>query len=93
MRKVHMPIFVGERYLPHARQDVALDEAERIRAAVSRLAPGGSPVRLLSTTYVPNEEWVFDLFEATSADEVQQVYAECGVAVERVTEGVHLPGS
>lgn len=88
-----MPIFVGERYLPQARQDVALDEAERIRAAVSRLAPGGSPVRLLSTTYVPNEEWVFDLFEAESADRVEDVYAEGGVAVERVTEGVHLPGS
>jgi len=42
--------FIGERYLAHARQDVALKEAERIRAAVSRLAPAGSPVRLLSTT-------------------------------------------
>jgi hypothetical protein len=34
---------------------------------------------------------VFDIFEADSARQVMQV-AVGGVAVERVTEGVHLPG-
>jgi hypothetical protein len=88
-----MPVYVGERYLPDADQEVALGQAETIRVTVLRLAPDGWPVRLLSTTYVPNEEWVFDLFEADSADLVERVYEEGGVAVERVTEGVHLPGS
>jgi len=92
LREVDMPVFVGERYLPDAEEKVALDEADRIRAAVLRLASAGSPVRLLSTTYVPNEEWVFDLFEAESAEQVQRIYDEGQVPVERVTEGVHLPG-
>lgn len=87
-----MPVYVGERYIPDANQEAALAQAETIRAAVLRLAPDGAPVRLLSTTFVPNEEWVFDLFEAESAEQVQQVYEEGRVAVERVTEGVHLRG-
>ena len=87
-----MPVYVGERYIPDADQEAARGQAETIRATVLRIAPDGSPVRLLSTTYVPNEEWVFDLFEAESAEEVQRVYEEGGVAVERVTEGVHITG-
>jgi hypothetical protein len=87
-----MPVYVGERYIPRAEEAVALGQARQVRAAVQRLASGGSPVRLLSTTFVPNEEWVFDLFEAESAEQVRQVYDECSVPVERVTEGVHLPG-
>ena len=87
-----MPVYVGERYIPHAEQSVALEQAERIRRAVMEAAPDGAPVRLLSTTFVPNEEWVFDLFEAESADAVRRIYEASGVPVERVTEGVHLPG-
>ena len=87
-----MPVYVGERYVPGAEQAVARDQAERLRSAVLEAAPDGAPVRLLSTTFVPNEEWVFDLFEAVSADEVRRIYEVSGVPVERVTEGVHLPG-
>lgn len=87
-----MAVFVGERYIPKADQDTAFAQAERLRVAVRRLAPAGPPVRLLSTTFVPNEEWAFDLFEADSADQVRRVYADSALAVERVTEGVHLRG-
>jgi uncharacterized protein DUF4242 len=87
-----MPVYVGERYIPEAERSVALEQAERLRSAVLQAAPAGAPVRLLSTTFVPNEEWVFDLFEADSADQVRRIYEVSGVPVERVTEGVHLPG-
>ena len=87
-----MAVYVGERYIPRADPATALAEAERIRIAVLRLAPGGVPVRLLSTTFVPNEEWVFDLFEAETLELVRDVYREGSVAVERVTEGVYLQG-
>ena len=87
-----MPVFVGERYVADANERAALEQAERIRAAALQVAADGSPVRLLSTTFVPNEEWVFDVFEAPSADEVKRVYEASGVPVERVTLGVHLPG-
>jgi len=87
-----MPVYVGERYIPGAEEEVALAQAGEIRAVVQQLATGGSPIRLLSTTFVPNEEWVFDLFDAESAEQVRQVYDQCSVPVERVTQGVHLPG-
>ena len=87
-----MPVYVGERYLPKANQELALGDVERLRAAVLRLASQGTPVTLLSTTFVPNEEWVFDLFQAESAEQVTRVYDESGVGFERVAEGVHLPG-
>lgn len=87
-----MPVYVGERYIPGAQQVIAMAQAQQIRLTVLRLAREGSPVRLLSTTFVPNEEWVFDLFQADSAEQVRQVYDTSRVPVERVTEGVHLPG-
>jgi hypothetical protein len=87
-----MPVFIGERYVAEAEPAAAIDQAARIRRTALRLAQGGAAVKLLSTTFVPNEEWVFDLFEAPSADEVRSVYEASGVPVERVTEGVHLPG-
>jgi hypothetical protein len=91
MEGFYMPVYVGERYLPDAQRKGAIEQAERIRRAVQQL-PQGTPVKLLSTTFVPNEEWVFDLFEAQSADQVRRIYEVSGVPVERVTEGVHLPG-
>ena len=90
--RLQMPVFIGERYVPRANRQTALAQAERIRVAVGRLAPVGSPVRLLSTTFVPNEEWAFDLFEADSAGQVERFYEESAVAVQRVTECVHLSG-
>jgi hypothetical protein len=88
-----VPAFIGDRYIPEARPDVALDQTERLRDAVRRHAAEGQRIRLLSTTFVPNEEWVFDLFEAESADQVQSLYEASGVPVERVTPGVHIPES
>ncbi|HUQ77352.1 MAG TPA: hypothetical protein VM427_00590 [Patescibacteria group bacterium] len=88
-----MPVYIGERYIPGAEQDLALNQAARIRSAAHALATRGSTVTLLSTTFVANEEWVFDLFQADSAEQVLRVYAEGGVAVERVTQGVHLTGT
>jgi hypothetical protein len=88
-----MPIYIGERYLPGAEQKLALEQAALIRAAVQLLTAAGPALTLLSTTFVANEEWVFDLFEAPSADLVRAVYAASGVEVERVTEGIHLVGS
>jgi len=87
-----MPVYVGERYVADAKPRVALDQARRVRSAALRLAKAGAPLKLLSTTFVPNEEWVFDLFEAPTVEEVRHVYEACGVPVERITEGVHLPG-
>jgi hypothetical protein len=87
-----MAVFVGERYIAGAARMVALLQAEQMSLAVQRMASEGSPVTLLSTTFVPNEEWVFDVFRAESVEQVRAVYTAGGIPVERVTEGVHLLG-
>lgn len=83
-----MPFYLGQRYVPDANEDEALAEAERVRAAVHGAGP--PVVRLVSTTFVPNEEWVFDLFEAESAAAVERAYAQGAVGYERVTAAIHL---
>ena len=84
-----MPFFVGQRYVPNGDPRLAVEQADQVRAAVEQAGAQGL-VRLLSTTFVPNEEWVFDVFEADSADQVELVYTTGDVAFERVTEAVHL---
>jgi hypothetical protein len=79
-----MPFFLGQRYVPDANQALALAEADRIRHQTT------STVRLVSTTFVPNEEWVFDLFEADSPEAVDHAYRASDVAYERITEAVHV---
>jgi hypothetical protein len=88
-----MPVFIGDRYVPGADQAVALEQAILLRDGVRRSVAEGSPIRLLSTTFAPNEEWVFDLFEAKTADQVRSLYEACGIPVERVTPGIHIPES
>jgi hypothetical protein len=83
-----VPVYMGERYVPQADQTLALAQSERLRLALDQA--GQSGVRLLSTTFVANEEWVFDLFEAESVELVERLYAAGEVAFERITEAVHL---
>jgi hypothetical protein len=83
-------VFVGERYLPSVSREQAMAVAERLRAAAANLAREGSAVRLLSTTFVPDEEWMFDLIEAARPEEVERIYAMAGVAVERLSLAIHI---
>ncbi|SRR6266511_2820439 len=89
--KRRLPVYVGERYLPGRSADHAMAEADRIRAAAAHLARQGSTVRLLSTTFVPEEEWMFDLFEADASSEIERIYARARVAVGRISSAIHMP--
>jgi hypothetical protein len=86
-----MDVYLGERYLPGTSTDQVIAGADRVRAAAAALAGEGVVVRLLSTTFVPSEEWVFDLFEAEAAGAVQRAYARAHVTVERITDAVRVP--
>ena len=83
-----MPVYMGERYIPGADQQIATEQSGRLRAALRRT--DRSAARLLSTTWVPNEEWAFDLFEAESAGAVEEAYRMGQVGFERITEAVHV---
>jgi len=86
-----LPVYIGERYLPGATRDKAIAATERVGTAAADLAHNGSTVRLISTTVVPTEEWMVDLFTAAEASDVERVYREARVVVGRVSQAVHIP--
>jgi len=86
-----IPVYVGERYLPGATPDEAAAATARVGTAAADLAHDGSTVRLISTTVVPTEEWMVDMFTAANASDVERVYREARVVVGRVSQAVHIP--
>lgn len=84
-----MGIYVGEQYLPGTDLEQVQESAERLRSAAVVLGGQGIAVRLVATTFVPEEEWVLGVFEAEAAADVERVYVAAGTSVERVVEAVH----
>jgi hypothetical protein len=90
-REQQIPVFVAERYLPGASHAEVVAASSRLWSAAEHLAGAGFPVRLLSTTFVPSEEWVFDVFAAETTADVARAYADAGVNVERIAGAIHMP--
>lgn len=68
-----MPSYLIEVYLPRSRADEARATARRARAAAEGLSRDGVPIRYVRTTFLPDDETCFHLFEAVSADAVEEV--------------------
>jgi hypothetical protein len=68
-----MPTYLVETYMPRSRAREARAAGRRARAAAEELSREGSPVRYLRTTFLPGDETCFHLFEASSADAVEEV--------------------
>jgi hypothetical protein len=86
-----MAVYVGEQYLPGTSVEQVKESSDRLRSAAADLAAEGIAVRLVATTFVPEEEWVLGVFEAGAAADVERAYAAAGAAVERVVEAIHAP--
>ena len=68
------------------------DEIDRIAARLDRssqsVTVGGAPVRRVMTMAVPAGEWMFGIFEADSADTVEQVCRHAGMAPQQLNPAV-----
>ncbi|OLC19116.1 MAG: hypothetical protein AUH33_06265 [Chloroflexi bacterium 13_1_40CM_68_21] len=85
-----MPSFLAETYL--ARPGKArLRSAQRARGAAKKLAEHGTRIRFVRSIYVPNDEICFLVFDAISADAVEDACARAGIRFERVVEAVESP--
>jgi hypothetical protein len=82
--------FVVERYVP--RGDAAHVKAFMAseREAIARLAPDAGGVRHIRSTYLPEDELCFSLFEAPSLEAVRDANERAGLAFERITEAYDL---
>jgi Protein of unknown function (DUF4242) len=81
-----MTEFLVELYVSKA--DCACVEAgwERLNRAAVQLTAEGTPVRLVRSIFVPEDETCFVLVEATSAETAREVAQRAAVSFERVVE-------
>ena len=84
-------MFIVERYLPAGGHRELAAAVDRDRRAAAGMTAAGVPVRHLSTIYVPSDESCFCLFDAPSADALQEVQERAGIGFERIVEAVQMP--
>ena len=87
-----MPNYLVESYAP--RSGAPLDEAiARVRLAAKQIAAAGAELHHVRSTFVPEDEICFHVFEAESAAVVDEVGRRAGLPFERVVEAMPVtPG-
>lgn len=68
-----MPSYLVEVYLPRSHADEARATARRARAAAEQLTREGTAIHYVRTTFLPDDETCFHLFEAVSTAAVEEV--------------------
>ena len=85
-----MPCYLVERYLPHTTPERLGTTALRAKQAAEQLSAGGTTVRYLHSTFLPQDETCLCLFEAGSAHAVAEANEAAGLPYERISEAIHL---
>ena len=83
-----MPEFLVEMYLSRSATPGSAPGTAEVSLAARQLTREGTPVRLLQSIYVPEEETGFYLFQARSAEAVREVVARAGLHVEHISEAI-----
>ena len=79
-----MPTYLLEAYLPRSRAQTARAAGKRARAAAEELSREGTAIRYVRTTFLPEDETCFHLFDAVSAAAVEMVGRRAGLGRGRV---------
>src|SRR5262245_43696146 len=88
----HVQRYVMELYLPRSRALEAGATGHRARAAAAALAHEGLPIRYIRTTYLPDDETCFHVFEAGSIDIVGEAGRRAALGRVRVVPAVESSG-
>jgi hypothetical protein len=80
--------YLVELYLPGLRAYEARAMRRRAQAAAVALAHEGMPIRYIRTTYLPDDETCFHVFEARSTDIVEEVGRRAQLGRGRVVPAV-----
>ncbi|HEX2356188.1 MAG TPA: nickel-binding protein [Micromonosporaceae bacterium] len=83
-REVNMPSYLVEVYLPRSRAAEVGATGQRARAAAEQLAREGVPIRYVRTTYLPDDETCFHVFEAPTAGAVEEASRRAALGRARV---------
>ena len=87
-----MAEFLIELYVSRGDAAAAERDAELARSAAEQLTLRGTPVRCLRGIFVPEDETCFLLYEAASAEAVQEAADLAGLQFEHVAEAVRTGG-
>jgi len=85
-----MPRFVGETYPVGLSRDNLAAAARRARFIAAQMRAEGHQIRFVKSTYMPAEDSLICLFDATSADLVLELGCRAELPIERIVEGVDL---
>lgn len=85
-----MTTFLVERYLPGVSAEEVLAAANRAKVTTALMAKEGNAIRYLRSTYVPNEESCFCLFEGSSEELVKEANERAQIPFDRIAEAVHV---
>ena len=80
-----MPEFLVELYVAHDDHSAARLHAERAGRATAELTREGRPVSCVRSIFVPQDETCFLLFEAPSADAVEEAVRRAGLRHEHIS--------
>jgi hypothetical protein len=83
-----VPSYLVEVYLSQSRAHEARASAGRARAAAERLSGEGVPIRHVRTTFLPDDETCFHLFEAASAEAVEEVRRRAALGRARIVPAI-----
>lgn len=87
-----MPSYLVEVYLPRAQADEARASGRRARAAAEELSGEGVSIRYVRTTFLPDDETCFHLFEAPELAAVEEVSRRAALGCARIVGAIEASG-
>ncbi|TML61312.1 MAG: DUF4242 domain-containing protein [Actinobacteria bacterium] len=81
-----MTRYMVERSLPGFSEEQLPGAAGAAKTASTRMTQEGTPVRYLRSTFVPQEEKCYCLFEGESEEVVKTVQERAGLPYDRIVE-------
>lgn len=87
-RTVSVPSYLVEAYVPRSRAQEARAAGRRANAAAAELALEGTPIRYVRTTFLPEDETCFHIFEARSTEAVDEACRRAQIRAARIVPAV-----
>jgi len=83
-----MPNYLVEAFMPRSHAQEARAAGWRARTAAEELSREGVPIRYVRTTFLPDDETCFHLFEAASHDAIEDVSRRAELGRARIVPAV-----
>ena len=91
-READVPMYLVEVYVPRSRADEARATGIRAREAAEELASENASIRYVRTTFLPDDETCLHLFEASSAEVVEEATSRAELGRVRVVSAIDASG-